>query len=95
MDLKSGLITARTTGAIGWLTFDNPSKLNALSPGMSEDALTVIEAYEADPAIKVVIMRGAGEKAFISGGDISSFEKTRSDAEAARCAQDFRTARAR
>lgn len=83
MDLKSGLIAARTTGAIGWLTFDNPSKLNALSPGMSEDALTVIEAYDADPAIKVVIMRGAGEKAFISGGDISSFEKTRSDAEAA------------
>jgi enoyl-CoA hydratase/carnithine racemase len=83
MDLKSGLITARTTGAIGWLTFDNPSKLNALSPGMSEDALTVIEAYDADPTIKVVIMRGAGEKAFISGGDISSFEKTRSDAEAA------------
>ena len=68
MDLKSGLITAKTTGAIGWLTFDNPSKLNALSPGMSEDALTVIEAYEADPAIKVVIMRGAGQKAFISGG---------------------------
>ena len=62
MDLKSGLITARTTGAIGWLTFDNPSKLNALSPGMSEDALTVIEAYEADPAIKVVIMRGAGRE---------------------------------
>jgi enoyl-CoA hydratase len=83
MDLKSRLIVARTTDAIGWLIFDNPGKLNALSPGMSEDALSVIEAYDADPAIKVVVMRGAGEKAFISGGDISSFEKTRSDAEAA------------
>jgi hypothetical protein len=39
--------------------------LNALSPGMSEDALNVIEAYEADPAIRVLIMRGAGRKAFI------------------------------
>jgi enoyl-CoA hydratase/carnithine racemase len=43
---------------------DNPAKLNALSPGMSEDALNVIEAYEADPAIRVVIIRGAGRRAF-------------------------------
>src|SRR5581483_607880 len=88
MDLKSGLIRANTTGAIGWLTFDNPSKLNALSPGMSEDALTVIEAYAADPAIKVVIMRGAGRKAFISGGDIKSFDKTRANPEAARLSRE-------
>jgi len=83
MNLKSGLIAAHKTDAIGWLVFDNPTKLNALSPGMSEDALSVIEDYEADPSIKVVVMRGAGEKAFISGADISSFEKTRNDAEAA------------
>lgn len=83
MILKSGLIKAKTEDAIGWLIFDNPTKLNALSPGMSEDALSVIEAYDADPAVKVVIMRGDGEKAFISGGDISSFEKTRANAEEA------------
>jgi enoyl-CoA hydratase len=88
MKLVSGLICAETTGPIGWLVFDNPTKLNALSPGMSEDALTVIEAYEEDPAIKVVIMRGAGTKAFISGGDISSFDKTRANAEVARLARE-------
>jgi enoyl-CoA hydratase/carnithine racemase len=70
MNLKSGLIAAHKTDAIGWLVFDNPTKLNALSPGMWEDALSVIEDYEADPSIKVVIMRGAGEKAFIYGADI-------------------------
>ena len=53
MNLTSGLIGAETQGPIGWLIWDNPSKLNALSPGMSEDALSVIEAYAADPAIKV------------------------------------------
>src|ERR1700734_836507 len=84
MKLTSGLVGAETTGPIGWLIWDNPSKLNALSPGMSEDALTVIESYEADSAIKVVIMRGAGRKAFISGGDIKSFDKTRHNPEAAR-----------
>ena len=88
MNLTSGLIGAEATGSIGWLIWDNPSKLNALSPGMSEDALSVIEAYEADPAIKVVIMRGAGRKAFISGGDIKSFEKTRANAETARLARE-------
>jgi enoyl-CoA hydratase/carnithine racemase len=88
MHLPSGLIGAETTGAIGWLIWDNPDKLNALSPGMAEDALTVIEAYAADPAIKVVVMRGSGRKAFISGGDIKSFDKTRADAETARRARE-------
>ncbi len=83
MNLTSGLIRAETRGPIGWLVWDNPDKLNALSPGMSEDALAVIEAYSADPAIKVVIMRGAGRRAFISGGDIKSFGTTRADAETA------------
>jgi enoyl-CoA hydratase len=88
MNLISGLVGAETQGAIGWLIWDNPGKLNALSPGMAEDALAVIEAYAADPAIKVVIMRGGGRKAFISGGDIKSFDSTRADAEAARRARE-------
>ena len=86
-DLKSGLVAAHTAGPIGWLVWDNPTKLNALSPGMSEDALAVITAYAADPEIKVVIMRGAGTRAFISGGDIKSFDKTRGNAEAARASR--------
>jgi enoyl-CoA hydratase len=88
MKLASGLVTAEIKGPIGWLTWNNPDKLNALSPGMPEDALAVIEAYEADPAIKVVVMRGAGRKAFISGGDIKSFDKTRADPETARRARE-------
>jgi enoyl-CoA hydratase len=88
MNLTSGLVGAEKTGAIGWLIWDNPTKMNALSPGMYEDALSVIEDFEADPAIKVTVMRGAGRKAFISGADISSFEKTRADAEMARQARE-------
>ena len=65
MKLTSGLVGAEAKGPIGWVIWDNPSKLNALSPGMYEDALSVIEDYAAEPAIKVVIMRGAGRKAFI------------------------------
>jgi enoyl-CoA hydratase len=83
MELVSGLISARIEAAVGWLVFDNPTKLNALSPGMAEDALAVIESYAADPAVKVVVMRGAGRRAFISGGDIKSFSATRANAAAA------------
>jgi len=89
MQLKSGLVAASKGEGIGWLVFDNPAKLNALSPGMSEDALAVIEAFGADAEVKVVILRGRGEKAFISGGDISSFGKTRKDAVTAEKAREI------
>jgi enoyl-CoA hydratase/carnithine racemase len=88
MNLTSGLVGAETTGPIGWLIWDNPSKLNALAPAMYGDAIKVIEAYAADPGIKVVVMRGSGRRAFISGADITSFNKTRSDAETARLARE-------
>lgn len=88
MNLTSGLVAAEIRGPIGWLIWDNQDKLNALSPGMAEDALEVIQAYAADPAVKVVVMRGAGRRAFISGGDIKSFDKTRSDPEAAARARE-------
>ena len=91
MNLTSGLIGAETKGSIGWLIWDNPTKMNALSPGMYEDAQAVIDAYIADPAIKVVVMRGAGRKAFISGADIKSFDKTRSSPEAMKASAEAPT----
>src|SRR3954452_5438517 len=87
MMLTSSLVGAEVKGSIGWLIWDNQSKLNALSPGMYPDALAVIEAFEADPAVKVVVMRGAGNREFISCADISSFEKTRSDSASAEHAE--------
>jgi enoyl-CoA hydratase/carnithine racemase len=82
MRLETGLIEARQEDGIGWLVFNNPAKLNAISPEMTAEALGVIEAYASEPSVHVVIMRGAGDKAFISGGDISRFDTTRSNAEA-------------
>jgi enoyl-CoA hydratase/carnithine racemase len=73
--------------AIGWLVFENPAKLNAMSANMVEKAIEVVDEYQGDPSIRVVIMRGAGERAFISGGDISKFEETRFDASSAKSAR--------
>ena len=64
-------------GAIGTLTFNYPEKHNAMSPEMAQAAAAVIEDFERDPAVRVIILRGAGSKAFVSGGDISQYEKNR------------------
>jgi len=89
MKVTSGLVGAEAQGPIGWLIWDNPTKLNALSPSMYEDALSVVADYAANPAIMVVVMRGAGRKAFISGADIKSFETTRANAETTRLAREI------
>jgi enoyl-CoA hydratase/carnithine racemase len=77
MDSTTDIAKGVRDDGIGWLIFENPAKLNAMSSNMTEQALEIISDFESDPSIRVVIMRGAGEKAFISGGDISKFEKTR------------------
>jgi enoyl-CoA hydratase/carnithine racemase len=74
---------ADRTGAIGWMTFSNPEKRNAMSLDMWAGMASILEDFQADPAIRVIVMRGAGDKAFVSGADISQFEKLRDSAETA------------
>ena len=74
-------IQSKKDGGIGWLIFNNPEKRNAVSLEMSEAAGDVLEDFAADSAIRVIVLRGAGDKSFISGGDISTFEKERSTPE--------------
>ena len=73
---------AERDGGIGWITFNNPARRNALSLDMWESIPRIFDAYEEDPAIRVVVLRGAGRKAFVSGADISEFETARASPEA-------------
>ena len=66
-------------GAIGWMIFNHPERRNAISLDMWAAIPTVLEAFEADPEIRVVVFKGAGDKAFISGADISQFGQHRDD----------------
>jgi enoyl-CoA hydratase/carnithine racemase len=75
-------IEARRDGGIGWLIFDNPARRNAVSVGMWESIPRVLEDFGADPAVRVVVLAGAGDKAFVSGADISQFEAQRSGPQA-------------
>jgi enoyl-CoA hydratase len=73
-------LIAEKQGAIGWLTFNNPARRNAISIDMWEAIPQVLDAFERDAAVRVVVLRGAGDKAFVSGADVSQYEKDRSSA---------------
>jgi enoyl-CoA hydratase len=74
-------IVARKEGGVGWLVFNNPERRNAVSLEMWQGIAQVLADYDADPEVRVVVLTGAGDKAFASGADISQFEKHRADAE--------------
>jgi enoyl-CoA hydratase/carnithine racemase len=72
---------SRKEGKVGYLTFNNPERHNAVSLEMWEAASGFLEEFKNDKNIRVVVVAGAGGKAFISGADISKFEKERSTQE--------------
>lgn len=64
-------------GAIAWVTADNPSRMNALTGAMWGALPAAIGRAVADDEVRVVVLRGAGDKAFSAGADISEFESGR------------------
>jgi enoyl-CoA hydratase/carnithine racemase len=74
-------ILARKSGPVGHLIFNNPEKRNAFSLDMSIAAAGVMERFLADNEVRVIVLSGAGDKAFVSGGDISKFEQSRATKE--------------
>jgi enoyl-CoA hydratase len=75
---------ARKDGGVGTVIFNNPEKHNAVSLDMWEATRRILDDFAADPDIRVVVLTGAGGKAFVSGADISRFESERANLEAAR-----------
>ncbi|MBM3643915.1 MAG: enoyl-CoA hydratase [Alphaproteobacteria bacterium] len=72
---------AEKHGAVGRMVFNKPERLNATSLDMWEAIPTILDDFESDPAIRVIVVTGAGDKAFVSGADISEFETVRSTPE--------------
>src|SRR5262245_40911330 len=77
-------LIARKEGAIGWIIFNNPARHNATSYEMWLSLPGVLEAFCSDPEVRVIILRGEGEKAFSAGADISQFKQKRTGPEAVR-----------
>ena len=61
-------------GALGWITFNQPEKRNAVSQEMWQMMSDIVKDLEEDEAIRVIILRGAGDQAFFAGADISQFK---------------------
>ena len=75
-------ILIRRDGSIGTVIVSNPEKYNAMTTGMWRDLPLRIAELDADPSVHVIVLTGEGDKAFISGADISQFERDRTDAQA-------------
>jgi len=69
-------------GAVAWLTFNRPRAHNAMTWAMYDGLLAACERVDADDAVRVFVLRGAGDRAFVAGTDISQFQtlKTADDA---------------
>lgn len=87
-----GTIRTQVDGSIGWLIIDNEPKKNALSLAMWQAVPEAVNQLSADPAIRLIVLRGAGSESFVAGADISEFEATRSTAEKAKTYDEINVA---
>src|SRR5215210_6176482 len=76
-----GKMLASKQGGVGFVTFNQPEKRNAMSMEMWIGLGEILAEFEEDDTVTVVVMSGAGDKAFVSGADISQFEKNRNNAD--------------
>ena len=70
-------LIAEMEGAIGRIVFNNPERHNAITTDMFAALAAVVDAYEEDPEIRVVVISGAGGRAFASGADIGNLDSAR------------------
>lgn len=78
-----GSLRAEVENGIAWITIDNEPRLNAFTRDMWAALPDVMGKAENDPSVRVIVLRGAGGKAFSAGADISEFGQNRTG-EAAR-----------
>lgn len=81
VDIGTTKMIARKERGIGWMIFNQPEKHNAVSYEMWQAVPKIMAAFENDAEVRVIVLTGAGEKAFVSGADISEFEEKRSAEE--------------
>lgn len=72
--MASSLVLVERRGSIALVTLNRPEKLNAMSLEMKETIVRTLRDLDADPTVRVIVLTGAGEKAFVAGADISEFQ---------------------
>lgn len=82
MQLETTKMIAEKSDGIGWIIFNQPEKRNAVSVEMWAAIPAIVENFVADDEVRVIVMKGAGDNAFIAGADISEFGEKRNTPEA-------------
>ncbi len=82
VDTGTEKMLAHVEDGIGWMTYNNPARLNAMSYDMQLAVPRILGAFASDPDVHVVVVQGAGERAFVSGADISEFSEKRTSVDA-------------
>ncbi|MBM3503249.1 MAG: enoyl-CoA hydratase [Alphaproteobacteria bacterium] len=82
-EVAEGRVVAEREGAVGRIVVDNPARRNAMSLAMWRQGHQALRDFAADPSVRAIVVAGRGEKAFVSGADISRFAAERQDAAAA------------
>ena len=80
--VQTDKMLSRKEGHVGYVIFNNPQRRNAVSLEMWEATARILDDFGNDNDIRVVVLTGAGDKAFVSGADISRFESERANEEA-------------
>jgi enoyl-CoA hydratase/carnithine racemase len=81
---KTDKMLARKDGRVGYVIFNNPERHNAVSLDMWAATSHILDGFADDDEVRVVVLTGAGGKAFVSGADVSKFESERGTLEATR-----------
>lgn len=81
-DTPSPSLRLLRTGAIATIVIENTARMNALTAAMWRQMPGIVAEAEGDPAVRVIVLRGEGERAFSAGADISEFETARAGANA-------------
>jgi len=79
---QSDKMISRRDGQVGYLIFNNPERHNAVSLEMWSTTAEILQDFANDPDVRVVVLTGAGGKAFVSGADVSKFESERASLDA-------------
>lgn len=79
---------SRKENGVGYVIFNNPERHNAVSLEMWRACADFMAAFAADPEVRVVVLTGAGGKAFVSGADISKFGDERASEDAVKVYND-------
>jgi len=84
MTEAADILLVERQDSIAWLTINRPQAHNALNARLWRELAETVTALGSDAEVRVLVVRGAGDRAFISGADISEFDEIRNDTKAAR-----------